>query len=148
MQGIARDLEIEKAPIEPPYVWPTVGRTQETPSAHAYLAIFEYLRRFYKPLRRDADGEFKRVSLRYDRVEAIFQPPGKYVEAYSTLLAQIQREPRLPGICVAAVEKSEVLSRDFKVSTSECKAALNQRYSLVKKCADMDLGLVDVFDLV
>ena len=149
MQGIARDLALAAAPIPAPCVWSTYGRRDvSTPSALAYLAIFEYLRRFYTIARRDQSGVLKRERLRYHLAEAIFHPPGKRMSDFLTLLAHVKNEPKLSQMCADASQKAEVADLSFKVSAEECQAAFQQRYGLVAKCVEDGFGLVDVFDIV
>lgn len=149
MQGIACDLALAGAPMPSPCVWPSYEhRNVSTPGALAYLAIFEYLRRFYTVRRQDPSGVLKPVRLRYDRVEAIFQPPDKPSSDFLALLTHIRNEPKLSQMCADAVQKAEVADLSCKVSAEECEAAFQQRYSLVAKCVEEGFGLVDVFDIV
>ncbi len=149
MQGIARDLALAAAPIPAPCVWWTSGqRDAATPRALAYLAMFEYLRRFYTIAKRDSGGVLKRERLLYHRVEAIFHPPDKRMSDYLALVAHIRSEPKLPQMCADAAQRAEVADPMFNVSAQECEAALHQRYGLIAKCAAEGLGLIDVFDVI
>jgi len=150
MQGMARELEILGAPIPHSYVWKSYEHTEgDGPRALAYLAFFEYLRRFYEPKRQGAGAAPPGVKgLKYDRIEAIFQPPGQRLAAYLDLLSQVQIESRLPEMCLIAVSRAEVLALGFKVSPAECEAALRRRHSLAAMCVKLDCGLVDVLDLL
>ena len=149
MQGIARELEILGAPIPHSHVWKSYEHVEANgPRALAYLAFFEYLRRFYKPNRQGAGTPSGEKGLKYDRVEAIFQPPGERLVAYLSLLSQVQLEPRLSDMCLNAVRSAEVLALGFKVSPGECEAALRHRHSLAVMCVELDCGLVDVLDLL
>jgi len=150
MQGIVRELEIRRAPIPHSYVWKSYEHTERgAPRALAYLAFFEYLRRFYEPNRQGAGAaDPGPKGLKYDRIEAIFQPPGQRLVAYLNLLSQVKSESRLPEMCLKAISRAEVLPIGFKVSPAECDAALRQRHSLASKCAELDCGLVDVVELV
>lgn len=149
MQGIARELEVLGAPIPAAQVWTSYDDTEgNAPRALAYLALFEYLRRFYKPNRQGAGAPSGERSLKYDRVEAIFQPPGQRLVAYLGLLSQVLSESKLSEMCLHAVRSAEVLALGFKVSPGECEAALRQRHSLVAMCVRLDCGLVDVLDIL
>jgi hypothetical protein len=149
MQGIARELEILGAPIPPFHVWKSYDDTEgNAPRALAYLALFEYLRRFYKPNRQGAGPQSGEKGLKYDRVEAIFHPPDQRLVAYLSLLSQALSESKLSEMCLQAVRRSEVLAFGFKVDPDECEAALRYRHTLAATCVKLNCGLVDVLDLL
>jgi hypothetical protein len=147
MQGIACELEMLGAPIPASHVWSSYEHTDgNAPRALAYLAFFEYLRRFYKP-NRQGIGLAGEKGLKYDRVEAVFQPPDQRLIAYLSLLSQVQSEAKLSDMCLNAVRTAEVTALGFKVSPEECEAVLKYRHSLVSTCVKLDCGLVDVLHL-
>lgn len=143
LQGMVREMAIKGAPIAYVHVWGTDQQTEQGgPRAVAYMAAMEYLRRVYQP---DRAGE---KSLKYDRLEAIFHPPGERLSAHLRLLTKTQSESRLAEMCAYAVRKADVLTGGCAISAVECEAAIRQRHKLLVMCVEQNCGLVDVFDIV
>lgn len=142
LQGLVRELEIKGAPIAHVHRWGAYQNTEDGgPRAVAYLAAMEYLRRFYQP---DRAGE---KSLKYDRLEAIFHPPGERLSAHLQLLTKAQSESKLHEMCAYAVRKADVLAGGWDVSPGECEGAIRKRHEFVSIGVEQDCGLVDVLDL-
>jgi len=142
LQGMVREMAMKGAPITYVHVWgPYEQEEGHGPRAVAYLAIVEYLRRFYQP---DRPGE---RSLKYDRIEATFHPPGDRLSAQLRLLTKTQSESRLAEMCAYAVRKADVLTRACPVSAAECEAAIRQRHRLFVMALEQDCGLVDAIDV-
>lgn len=140
---MVREMAIKGAPIAHVQVWESYEQSAiQRPRAVAYLTAMEYLRRFYQP---DRQGE---RSLKYDRLEAIFHPPGDRLSAHLRLLTKIQSEARLAEMCTYAVSKADVLTGGCTISAVECEAAVRQRHKLLVMAVEQDCGLVDVLDLV
>ena len=147
LQGMVRDLTAAGAPMPAPTIWPTPeDATSNEPSALAYLAVFEYLRRFYKLSVIGTDGQQRVVGLKHRRVEAIFHAPGKTLAEFANLLTHITKESRLAEIFKAAADRAEV-SCGNPLTPTECRIAFERRESLIARCVREDCGLVDVFDL-
>jgi hypothetical protein len=144
MQGIVRVLALGGAPIHEPFVWRAYDAAGEAPRALAWLALSEYLRRFYEV---DRNG-IKRDRLRYDRLEAVFHPPGIRVSNLLALFEQIRRNPHLGQVFTAASQKAEVANPTLHVTPEECGSAFEHRYRLIKRCADKALAMVDLIDSV
>jgi hypothetical protein len=145
MQGIARELSLGGAPIPEPFVWVAYDSGQaKNPKAIAWLALSEYLRRFYTV---DRNG-IKKDKLRYDRLEAIFHPPGNRISNLLSLFEKIQTNPYLAQVFDAAAQKAAVSNPILKVTLEECRVAFESRYSLIQRCVRESLGIVDVIDIV
>lgn len=143
LQGMVREMAFKGAPIKHVHVWASYEKADEgNPRAVAYLAAVQYLQRFYQPAR---SGE---KNLKYDRLEAVFHPPGQRLYAHLQLLAKTQSEGRLAEMCEYAVRKADVLSGGFAISAVECEMAIRQRYKLVAMAVEEDCGLVDVLEFV
>jgi len=146
MQAITRELALTSAPISEPNIWPSyecgsLGHAR----ALAHLAVSEYLRRFYS-LKRP--GQEKPEKLRGRRIEALFHPPGKGAFDFLSLLTYIRSEPKFSQIFTASAKEVKVASMSFAVSSQECETAFERRYSLISKCVQDNLGIVDVFEVV
>jgi len=142
LQAMVREMAIKGAPITHVHVWGPYQSDERSPRALAYLAAMEYLRRFYQP---DRPGE---RNLRYDRLEAMFHPPGERLAAHLRLLAKAQSESRLAEMCAYAVARTDVLTGGCSISAAECEAAIRQRHKLLTMADERNCGLVDILDLV
>lgn len=149
LQGLVREMAIRGAPIVHIHVWGTDQQTEQgAPRAVAYMATMEYLRGSYQPKRSHGKSLDDKANLKYDRLEAIFHPPGERLLAHLQLFVQVVSESRLAEMCTYAVRKAQVLVGSCVVSAVECEAAIRQRYKLLVMAAEQDCGLVDVLDLV
>ncbi len=144
MQAIVMELARRGAPLPPPVVWQAYDVAGVAhPRAIAYLALCEYLSRFYK-VERNGRAE----NLRHDRIEAIFLPPEKHVRRLLDLYEHIRENPHLPKVFAAAAEKAEIAAPTLKIAPEECALAFTARYQLIKRCADESCGAVDVIEIV
>ena len=144
IQGIVRMLALGEAHVPEPFVWRAYDAKGDSPKALAWLALSEYLRRFYTV---DRNG-VERDRLRYDRLEAVFHPPGLQVSNLLALFEQIRKNPHLDQVFVAASQKAEVCNPALQVTPEECRVAFEDRFDLIMKCSKESLGLVDLIDLV
>lgn len=144
MQGIVRELWLGRAPLQEPFVWRAYdSEQQKNPKAIAWLALSEFFRRFYTVTRNG-----KKDTLRYDRLEAIFHPPGNRISNLLLLFEKIQTEPYLAQIFDAVAQKAVVSNPVLRVTAEECRDAFESRYRLVQRCARESFGIVDVIDIV
>jgi hypothetical protein len=137
-------LALGGAHMPDPFVWRAYDAKGDSPRALAWLALSEYLRRFYTV---DRNG-IERDRLRYDRLEAVFYPPGLQVSNLLALFEQIRKNPHLNQVFMAASQKAEVSNPTLQVSPEECRAAFENRYHLINRCSKESLALVDLIDLV
>jgi hypothetical protein len=137
-------LALGGAPLPEPFVWRAYDAAGETTRALAWLALSEYLRRFYTV---DRNG-IERDRLRYDRLEAVFHPPGIRISNLLALFGQIRRNPLLGQVFAAASQKAEVANPTLQVTPEECRAAFEDRYSLIERCSEESLAIVDLIDIV
>ena len=144
MQGIVRGLALGGAPMPEPLVWRPYDAEGETPRALAWLALSEYLRRFYTVERNGIE----RDRLRYDRLEAVFHPPGLRLFNLLALFEQIRKNPLLHQVFAAASQKAEVSNPTLQVTPEECRTAFECRYSLIKRCCENSLAIVELIDVV
>jgi len=148
LQGIASALVAAGAPISPPVVWPSHSEAAAgAPSALAYLAMYEYLRRLYKPIQTDAQGRQSQVGLKHRRLESIFHAPGQSLTAFLSLLDHITHEPKLAEMFDQAAQKAEV-SGSHQLTATDCRYAFEQRRAVIAQCSQAGFGVVDVFDLL
>jgi len=145
---MVRELAIKGAPIAHVHLWGADEEADERgPRSVAYLAAMEYLRGSYGPKRWDGKN-FVRANLKYDRLEAIFHPPGERLLAHLQLLEQVLSEARLSEMCGYAVRKVDMLASGSVITAVECEAAIRERHKLIAMGVERDCGLVDVLDLV
>src|SRR5260370_13566172 len=116
--GIVRELGIGNAPIPQPFVW-SVSEGGGKPRGLAWLALAEYLRRFY---RIDRNGVTK-DTLRHDRLEGIFHPPGINISNLVALLEVIIRNPHLPQILTDVCQKTHFVTPTHQLIPAECYEA-------------------------
>ena len=134
---------IGKAPIPPPFVW-SVSKGEGKPRGLAWLALAEYLRRFY---RIDRNGVTK-DTLRHDRLEAIFHPPGVRISNLVALLEVVIKNPHLPQILTDVCQKTHMATPAVQPSPEECGEVLQTRLELFKRCARESLAIVDIIEIV
>lgn len=144
IQGIVRMLALGGAHMPEPFVWRAYDAEGENTRAMAWLALSEYLRRFYTV---DRNG-IERDRLRFDRLEAVFHLPGLQLSNLLALFEQIRKNPHLDQVFVAASQKAEVSNPTLQVTPQECRAAFENRFDLIKRCSMESLALVDLIDLV
>jgi hypothetical protein len=137
-------LALGGAALPLPFVWRPYDAAGDTPRALAWLALSEYLRRFYTV---DRNG-IERDRLRYDRLESVFHPPGIRVSNLLALFEQIRRNPLLDQVFAAASQKAEVVNPTLQVTPEECRSAFEARYTLIKRCSEDSLAIVDLIDVV
>src|SRR5262249_31609585 len=131
MQGIVRELSIRGARMPEPFVWVAYDSEQvKNPRAIALLAVSEYLRRKYEV---DRNGN-PRDTLRYDRLEAVFHPPGRRISNLFGLFEKIKSNPHLDQVFAAAAQKAEVANPILTVDMNECRAAFESRYGMIERC--------------
>jgi hypothetical protein len=93
-------------------------------------------------------GVSNKANLKYDRLEAIFHPPGERVSAQCELLRQARSESRLAEMCAYAVQRAAVLAGGCAISAEECSEAMWKRHELLALSVARDCGVVDILDLV
>lgn len=141
--GIVRELVIGNARIPQPFVW-SVFAGEKNPRGLAWLALAEYLRRFY---RIDRNGVTK-DTLRHDRLEGIFHPPGVNISNLVALLEVVIRNPHLPQILTDVCQKTHIVTPATQLIPEECGEALKTRLELAKRCAQESLAIVDLIEVV
>lgn len=142
ISGIVRELALGEAPLPKPFVW-SVSEKDINPRGVAWLTLAEYLRRFY---RIDRSGVTK-DTLRYDRLEATFHPPGLRVANLLALLEVVEKNPHLPQVLLDACNKAHISTPVMSVTVAECGAALNARIELLKRCVSESLAMVDLIEI-
>ncbi len=145
MQGIARELSLGGAPIPDPFIWASYESEQvENPKAMAWLALSEYFRSKYQINRNGIEKD----TLRFDRLEAVFHPPGIKISNLLALFEKIKENPLLDKVFAAIVQQTAVATSKLPVTKEECSAAFEGRCGLLKRCLQESLGIVEVVELV
>lgn len=133
IQGLVLELSQEVA-LVPPMLWPAFDAEDEShPSAHAYLAVIEAIRR---RLRGSA----------YLRVAAIFFPP-EDARSHLQVFEAFHQHPQLDRIFNEASRNGSLPGSSFHLTTEQCQAALAQRFALLRIVESQKCGLVDVVEL-
>jgi hypothetical protein len=134
IQGIVRELAQESHLLRPPMVWPAhLGPNASVPSARVYLALIEAL------------GPYQRRDPKF-RFAAVFFAP-EYADLHQKIFEAIRQGTGIDQLLERTAKSASLLGDSFVVSTEQCKAALEQRYELLKIAALEECGLVDVVEL-